>query len=429
MTTRATIDPVDLPAPAAPDATGKSPCIAVVLKGYPRLSETFIAQELKALEEMGLRLRLISLRHPTDHTIHPIHREIHAPVTYLPEYVYQEPLRVMRALLHGLFRLNTGPALRAWLRDLRRDPTPNRVRRFAQALVLAREFPPDCRAIYAHFIHTPASVARYAAMLMNLPWAVSAHAKDIWTIPEWEKREKLAESEFVVTCTEANTAHLKSLAARPDHVRRVYHGIDFGRFPDPGPEAGGGDGSAARPVKLISVGRAVPKKGYPVLLEALSALPPALHWSLVHVGGGPELPNLKAQARRLGIAGRIEWRGALPQDEVLDAYRGADLFVLASIVTGNGDRDGLPNVLMEAQSQRLCCLATRVSGIPELITDGETGFLVPPGDAEAFARAMQRLIREPHVRAEVAARAIERLRESFSQEREITELRNLLVSM
>ena len=418
--------------PALPPARGTASgtrCFAVVLKGYPRLSETFIAQEIKALEDLGLTLKLVSLRHPTDQTIHPIHREIHASVNYLPEYAYREPIRVLRGLVHAARRLRFGPAARAWLRDLGRDPTVNRVRRFAQALVLARELPPECHALYAHFIHTPASVARYASILVQRPWAVSAHAKDIWTIPAWEKQEKLSSCGFAVTCTQSNTEHLKALADRPDRVHRLYHGVDFRRFPDPGPRIDASDGSATRPATLVSVGRAVPKKGYPVLLKALSRLPRDLAWRFVHVGGGPELPALKQLAIDLDIASRVEWRGALPQEAVLDIYRDADLFVLASIVTPDGDRDGLPNVLMEAQSQRLCCVASNLSGIPELIEDGDTGFLVPPGDDAALCRTIESLVRDPDRRADAAARALGKLRASFSSDREIGHLAALLSSL
>ena len=117
--------------------------VLFILKGYPRLSETFIAQEIRALEARGLDIRIVSLRHPTDRAVHPIHREIRAPVAYLPEYLYQEPLRVLRAWRHGRRLPGYRAARQAWLRDLRRDPTPNRVRRFGQALVLARELPRD----------------------------------------------------------------------------------------------------------------------------------------------------------------------------------------------------------------------------------------------------------------------------------------------
>src|SRR5690242_14028287 len=145
--------------------------VAFVLKGYPRLSETFIAQEIRALEQRGLDIRIVSLRHPTDRAVHPVHREIRAPLLYLPEYLHQEPRRVLRAW-RKLRRHPRYPLLRrAFLADLRRDPTRNRVRRFGQALVLAAELAPGVERLHAHFLHTPASVARYAALLLDLPWS------------------------------------------------------------------------------------------------------------------------------------------------------------------------------------------------------------------------------------------------------------------
>ncbi len=393
------------------------PVLAIVLKGYPRLSETFIAQEIRALEERGHRIRLYSLRHPTDPAAHPIHARITAPVTYLPEYLRHAPLRVLRAA----WRLRRRPALRralaVWLKDLRRDATANRIRRFGQALVLAAEIEPRATWIYAHFLHTPASVARYAAIIARLPWSVSAHAKDVWTIPEWEKREKLAACAWAVTCTEINARHLRSLAPAADTVTRLYHGLDFARFPAPNREPSQNDGTEPRaPVVVLSVGRLVEKKGYDRLLAALALLPDHLAWRLVHIGGGPLASELAGQAARLGLAARIEWRGAKSQTDVLAAYRAADLFVLPSRIAADGDRDGLPNVLMEAQSQGIACVASDLSAIPELIRDGKTGLLVPPDDAPALARAIERLIRSPKMRARLGSAGLKRVRAHFSFE-------------
>ncbi|HWB48339.1 MAG TPA: glycosyltransferase, partial [Stellaceae bacterium] len=367
--------------------------VAFVLKGYPRLSETFIAEEIRALEQRGLAILIVSLRHPTDRAIHPVHAEIRADRLYLPEYLYQEPLRVWRGWRRARRSPGYRAARRAWLADLVRDPTPNRIRRFGQALVLAVELPPDIGRLHAHFLHTPASVTRYAAMMLGLPWSVSAHAKDIWTTPAWEKREKLADADWAVTCTASGHTHLAALEPRAGKVALCYHGIALDRFP-PAPERGRTDGGSepAVPVTILSVGRAVPKKGYDDLLAALARLPRVPSWRLVHIGGGVLGQHLKAEAARLGLADRIDWRGARPQPDVLAAYRAADLFVLAAKVAPDGDRDGLPNVLVEAQSQRLPCIATRLSGIAELIEDGATGLLVPSGDPAALAAALARLI-------------------------------------
>src|SRR5215472_886564 len=150
---------------ASPAAAGR---VAFVLKGYPRLSETFIAQEILGLEQRGLEILIVSLRRPTDRSMHPVHRRIRATVLYLPEYLYREPRRVWRAWRRQRRRPGYRRARRVWFADLRRDPSPNRVRRFGQALVLAAELPDDVDRLHAHFLHTPASVARYAAVLAEL---------------------------------------------------------------------------------------------------------------------------------------------------------------------------------------------------------------------------------------------------------------------
>jgi glycosyltransferase involved in cell wall biosynthesis len=245
---------------------------------------------------------------------------------------------------------------------------------------------------------------------------VSAHAKDIWTTPEWEKREKLAHACWAVTCTREGARHLDALA--PGKVRLVPHGVDFTRFPPAPPAVSLRDGSdPARPVVIASIGRAVEKKGYDDLLTALARLPAELHWRFVHVGGGPLLETLKQRAERLAIADRIEWRGARTQVEVLELLRELDIFVLASRPAEDGDRDGLPNVLLEAMSQRRAVLATATAAIPEAITDGLTGALVPPRNPEALARRLAALIAEPWARSSLGDAAAESVRSDFDFER------------
>ena len=401
--------------PSPLPAADENAPVAFVLKGYPRLSETFIAQEIHALEQRGVRIRLFSLRHPTDGAIHPVHGEIRAPVTYLPEYLHHQPLRVLAAWRRVHKTPGYRRALAMWLRDFRRDPTRNRLRRFGQALVLAHDLPGDVRWLHAHFLHTPASVTRYAALMLDFPWSVSAHAKDIWTTPDWEKREKLTECRWLVTCTRLGAQHLAALAPDPTKVDLVYHGLDAARFPPPLPVPSSRDGSdPADPVRLLSVGRAVEKKGYEVLLRALAMLPATVSWRMVHIGDGPLLAALKQMAKKAGLDPHIHWMGPQAQNAVLEQYRAADIFVLAARIAADGDRDGLPNVLMEAHSQALASVSTRVGGIAELIISGETGLLVEPDDAEALAAALERVIRDSALRARLGAAAMARVHTHFT---------------
>ena len=136
------------------------PALAVLVKGWPRLSETFIAQELVALEEAGQPFEIWSLRHPTDKKTHPLHDRLQAPVHYLPEYLHDDPARVTHARERARALPGYGAAYQVWRADLRRDPSHNRIRRFGQACVLATELPPEVRGLYAHFLHTPSSVKK-----------------------------------------------------------------------------------------------------------------------------------------------------------------------------------------------------------------------------------------------------------------------------
>lgn len=400
--------------------------IAIVVKGYPRLSETFIAQEILGLQQRGLDQLIVSLRRPTDPARHDLHDEINAPVLYLPEYLRDAPKRVAAGRRWAQEQPTHDAARAVFEKDLARDRSANRWRRWGQACVFAREVPQEVSHLHTHFLHTPASVTRYAALLRGLSWSFSAHAKDIWTSPDWELSEKIDDCAWGATCTRVNAEHLKSLAQEPNKIELVYHGLDLTRFPLPTRAASDADGSRRRPVRLLSVGRAVPKKGYDDLIRALAGLPRDLNWTFTHIGGGALLPRLAAQAKTAGIGGRIEWLGARSRAQVIGAYQQADIFVLASKIIKSGDRDGLPNVLMEAQALGVACVATDVSAIPELIDSGRTGLLVAPRDVRGLAAALERLIRNPSERQTIAAAGLRNTRDRFSCEPGIDRMARLL---
>ena len=299
--------------------------LVVVLKGYPRLSETFIAQELLGLERRGMRLAIVALRRPADDgKRHPVHRRNRGPS---PLSARIPPSRAAGACCGRGGRRGGSPgyrpARRAFLADFSRDRTRNRARRFGQALVLAAEMPQGASWLHAHFLHTPASVTAYASLLTGLGWTCSAHAKDIWTTPEWELREKLAASRWVVTCTRVGAERLRHLAPSPDRVQLSYHGIDLSRFPSPPRQPAARDGAEpADPVIILSVGRAVAKKGFDVLLHALAALPGRLAWRFIHVGGGELLGDLRELGRHAGYRCASGVAGSLAPDRGAGALPG-----------------------------------------------------------------------------------------------------------
>lgn len=218
-----------------------------------------------------------------------------------------------------------------------------------------------------------------------------------------------------MTCTAYGSEHLNTLAPPGNPVELVYHGIDLTRFPSAPDRNEDRDGSG-EPVTIISVGRLVPKKGYDDLIAALGMLPEGTAWRFVHIGGGELGDALREQARAAGIGDRCEWLGSQTQKAVVEAMRSGDIFALMSRIDESGDRDGLPNVLMEAQSQGLACLATRVAAIPELIVDGETGLLVEPRDRPAMARQLERLITDPALRRRLGVAGCRRVNEAFSHD-------------
>ena len=398
--------------------------ICALVNVWPRAT-TFIAQEFIGLEAHGIRLWLVALEYGDDRP-DALHDCITAPVNYLPQ-------KVGTRVFFRAWRKIPGGCRREALRMIRRDLLTTRkkpglkLRTFARAVLLAAQMPPETKLIYFHFLSPPGKFARYVGALTGLPLAGSAHAKDIWVTPEPDLRIVLEAAEWVTTCNLPGAERLRGLAPDPDDVHLIYHGLDLRRFPKDPPERGPRDGSdPAAPVRLLSVGRAVEKKGFDVLLEALATLPTNLHWHWHHIGDGKRLPALKTQADTLGLTSRMSWSGGKDQQFVISAYRDSDLFVLPSRQAADGDQDGLPNVLMEAQTQALACLSTNFTAIPELIEDGRTGVLVPPGDVEALAKALTELIRSPERRQAIGMAGYERVRRDFRAEDGIAEIARLI---
>jgi glycosyltransferase involved in cell wall biosynthesis len=218
---------------------------------------------------------------------------------------------------------------------------------------------------------------------------------------------------------------LRTLADKPERIDLVYHGLDLSRFPAP-PERTGDNPKG--PLQFLSVGRLVQKKGLDRLITALTLLPKDMQWHWTHIGGGDLKNTLRAQARKADIQSRITWRGACDQPQVIAAMRKADIFVLPSRIADDGDRDGLPNVLMEAASQKLPIISTDVSAIPEFIDTGIHGILVND-DPSQLAAALTDMAQNPAKRIQYANAAYDRLVADFGMDAGITKLLARLQSL
>lgn len=379
--------------------------LAIVVKGYPRLSETFIARELAGLQRRGIAFSLHALRHPSADA-QLTRYEPRLACDYLPEYLHEAPLVVARAVMGAARLPGFARAVRALHRDLARDPGRARVRRFGQACVLAQRLGPRVRHIHCHFAHSPASVTRHAAQLLGIGYSLSAHAKDVWTTPDWDLRDKLAEAAFVVTCN--TPAQERLLRLSPDcRLSLVHHGVDDGLVvPSVSPSTRDGSDAGA-PVRLLAVARAVEKKGLPHLIEAVARLAGRVHVELEHFGDGPLLGRLREQVASRGLKKTVTLHGGRPHGEIIAAMDGADLLVFPADVATDGDRDGLPNVVLEAQARGLCVVACDAGGVGDAVRDGLTGALVVRGDPEALSRRLEALCRQPQERARMARVALE----------------------
>jgi len=396
------------------EAESASPRIAVVVKTWPKLSETFILEEVLGLERRGLQLHIFSLQGPTDERTHPEVAKVAASSTVLDEGL---TLAGRARLLRRPIRL-----LRAVHRARRRGDDPSTVRAGLRLAGHAARFGAD--RVHVHFISQPATVARIAAEALGVPFSISAHAKDIYLTPPDEVSSKLADSSFTTTCTGHNADELRRLRADAD-VRCIHHGVDVTRFaPQPDREP------TDVPV-VLAVGRLREKKGFDTLLQASAEL---VRSGVPHrvriVGYGPQEKALRDMVRDLGLGEVVSLVGTVTRDEVVAEYRNATVVAQPCRVLDDGDRDGIPNVLLEAMASAVPVVTTAVSGIPELVSSEHTGLLVPPHDPRALARALERVITDPRLahrlgsagRAEVerswtAERSAARVHEALAEQR------------
>ncbi len=395
---------------------GRRP-IAYVLKRYPRLTETFILNEIRAMERLGVQLHIFSLLPPEPPPHHPMVAEVRAPV-HAPAIGLAARLREIARAHAATLAAAPWRYARAFGTALRRTLTSRHPlslwRQFARAGIVAD----TCRRaglvhIHAHFANAPTAVAHFAHLMSGIPFSFTAHAKDIYLSRPAVLRRHLQAAEFTATCTGYNAEHLRRLAPQvdPRKIRLVYHGIDLGAFA--ASPSGRRSGSAGRP-RVLAVGRLVPKKGHEDLIAACAALrDQGVDFDCEIVGSGPLHDALSAEIRRHDLEDRVALRGSMTHAKLIDLYRRASLFVLAPRIAEDGDRDGIPNVIAEAMAVGVPVVATDVSGIPELVRHEQTGLLAPSRDPAALAVAMQRLLQDRALAERLAATARDLLNREF----------------
>jgi glycosyltransferase involved in cell wall biosynthesis len=401
---------------------GEAPAsIVYIVSTWPRLSQTFVLTEVLALERQGVDLRIFSIKEPGNEPVHADTRLVRAKVTYL--WLKSHGGRILRgniwtACRHPHRYLTT--LFRALL-----HPRWSFLQSFFQAGYLADLLSRETVAhLHAHFATAPASVAMFTHHLTKIPYTFTAHAKDIYfDVKPRLLRAKMKHARAVVTVSEYNRRHLACLVhpSQAKKVHRIYNGMDLSRYSN-------GDASrekSAVPV-ILSVARLIEKKGIGDLIRACGILGRRGRLFRVEIiGKGPLRTSLKKQVQLLELQDIVEFRGALPQEIVRQAYRQAAIFALPCVISADGDRDGVPTVLLEAMASGLPVVSTNVSGIPELVESGRDGLLVQPSNPQMLANALDRLLLDEELRKTLGAAASAKVANRFSVDRSVSELLGL----
>jgi colanic acid/amylovoran biosynthesis glycosyltransferase len=392
--------------------------IGYVLKRYPRYSETFIVNEILAHEAAGLDIQIFSLMPPADSHFQDIIGYVKAPVRYLP-YENIKGIDFWQAVEEAE---NAIPGV---LTKLKLAVGEN-YRDIYQALVLTSAVRSTAiEHLHAHFSTSATTVARMASLFSEVPYTFTAHAKDIYhqDVNHVSLQRKVYDAVAVITIGEYNLNYLRRMFPTSDHSKivRIYNGLDLASFPYRKPER--------RKKEIVAVGRLVEKKGFDILIEACALLyrrrrgNNQFHCSII--GTGPLESTLRAQIEQLGLNTKVQLTGALPRIEMLRYIQEATVLAAPSVVGHDGDRDGLPTTLLEAMALGTPCISTDVTGIPEVIHDGDTGLMVPQRDSVALANSLERLLEDPKLATSLAEKARALIESKFDIHKNTASLREI----
>lgn len=405
--------------------------LAYVLGAFPSLTETFILRELLELRRQGVDPVLFSLRRPAGRLAQADAEALRASVCYRPPlcsptamaaqgyYLVRHPVRLLRAIGRTV-RAGGGDPI-ALLKGLRNLPGAAFFARHAERSGVAH--------IHAHFAFMPADVARMMADLLGVGFSFSVHAGDIYLQSSAVLARKVHAARFVTACTRYGAEELARRAGPVPEgkIHQFYHGLPLGSFPV---EGEGARPPATREPLILSVGRLQPKKGFAILVEACGLLRDrGLAFRCQIAGEGPERRALASRIDRLRLAGMVTLLGERSSAEVAALLRQARVFALPCIIAPNGDRDSLPNVILEALAAGVPVVTTPVAGIPEAIEDRRTGLLVPPGDPRELAGRIEELLKSEALCRTIATFGRTTVTERFDVVRNVAPLAALFERM
>ncbi len=410
--------------------------VAYVLKMFPRFSETFILREILELERRGVRVVIFSMKVPNEPLRQPDVSRVKGHVHVIPRFA---GAGILTHLVSHLACLLRAPVryLRTLFFAARRGSRAAGYKFLVAPYIVRRARALGVEHFHAHFASGPARQAKLASLLSGIPFSFTAHAKDIfWTGHNHGKNNKLKKrvrlASFVVTISEYNREFIQSLGFKVPRGRLVtiYNGLHLERWPHTRPDGQPCNGSANDVPVLLAVGRLVPKKGFDVLVAACARLRDrGVSFRCLLAGEGPEEAHLADLIARKDLQDVVELLGPVPQDELVQQlYPRAAVLLQPSVVGADGDRDGIPTVILEAMALGLPVIATPVSGIAEAVQDRESGLLVPPGDPEALASAVQEILTDRALVLRLAVGARRRVETCFNLKNNSKLLVNLMES-
>jgi glycosyltransferase involved in cell wall biosynthesis len=393
-----------------------APRVAYIVRSFPRLSQTFILNEILELERQGADVRIFAMTDPREPIVQDGVQRLRAPVEILSaprprmsiaaDHVRtagRSPWRYVRTLVHVARRSDIDSGY----------VTASRFACFGHAVRLATmlgDRSSRVTHVHAHFAHDPTLIAMLVNRLTGIPFSFTAHARDLYQTAPHVIGERIAAAQAAITCCQANLELMTRVApaGARDKVRVVHNGVDLGAFRP-------ADARQPSHVPLVvSIGRLVEKKGFLDLVAACDRLRRAGHrFRLEIYGDGPLRPEIEANIAEAGLGEHVTLPGSRSHDELRDVLRRADLFALTPFVTSDGDRDGIPTVIIEAMACGLPVVTTPVCGIPDAVVHGESGLLAPARDVQAIAAHLAALLTDASLRERLGGRAREVVRRGY----------------